>query len=85
MSMLLALRFSPAAPLAFVMAAGFIADSARLPLVVSNLVNLVSADYFGLGVGEDAAVMRPVNRGSVATSLLVLFLYFRRDLPPVYA
>ncbi len=85
MSMLLALRFSPAATLAFVMAAGFIADSASLPLVVSNLVNIVSADYFGLGFGEYAAVMLPVNLVSVATSLLVLFLYFRRDLPPVYA
>ncbi len=71
MSMLLALRFSPAATLAFVMAAGFIADSASLPLVVSNLVNIVSADYFGLGFGEYAAVMLPVNLVSVATSLLV--------------
>ena len=44
MSMLLALRFSPAATLAFVMGAGFIADTASLPLVVSNLVNIVSAD-----------------------------------------
>ena len=46
---------------------------------------LVSADYFGLGFGEYAAVMLPVNLVSVASSLLVLFLYFRRDLPPVYA
>ncbi|MCQ0166033.1 arsenical efflux pump membrane protein ArsB [Pseudomonas sp. S12(2018)] len=84
MSMLLALRFSPAATLAFVMAAGFIADTASLPLVVSNLVNIVSADYFGLGFGEYAAVMVPVNLVSVAATLLVLFLYFRRDIPVVY-
>ena len=85
MSMLVALRFSPAATLAFVMAAGFIADTASLPLVVSNLVNIVSADYFGLGFAEYASVMVPLNLASVAATLLVLFLYFRRDLPKHYA
>ncbi len=85
MSMLLALRFSPAATLAFVMAAGFIADTASLPLVVSNLVNIVSADYFGLGFSEYAAVMLPVNLASVSATLLVLFLFFRRDIPREYA
>ncbi|MHB0765901.1 arsenic transporter [Stutzerimonas sp. NM35] len=85
MSMLIALRFSPAATLAFVMAAGFIADTASLPLVVSNLVNIVSADYFGLGFSEYASVMVPVSLASVAATLLVLFLFFRRDLPQRYA
>ena len=84
MSMLLALRFSPAATLAFVMAAGFIADTASLPLVVSNLVNIVSADYFGLGFAEYASVMVPVSLVSVAATLLVLFVYFRRDVPQRY-
>jgi len=69
MSMLLALRFSPAATLAFVMGAGFIADTASLPLVVSNLVNIVSADYFKIGFNEYAAVMVPVNFVSVAATL----------------
>ncbi|MDH1265982.1 arsenic transporter [Pseudomonas sp. GD03944] len=85
MSMLVALRFSAATTLAFVMAAGFIADTASLPLVVSNLVNIVSADYFGLGFSEYASVMVPVNLVSVAATLLVLFLFFRRDLPQHYA
>lgn len=85
MSMLLALRFSPAATLAFVMAAGFIADTSSLPLVVSNLVNIVSADYFELGFAEYASVMVPVSLISVASTLLMLFLYFRKDVPPSYA
>lgn len=83
-SMLLALRFSSATTLAFVMAAGFIADTASLPLVVSNLVNIVSADYFHLGFAEYASVMLPVNLVSVATTLLVLYLFFRRDIPGRY-
>jgi arsenical pump membrane protein len=85
MSMLLALRFSPAATLAFVMAAGFIADTGSLPLVVSNLVNIVSADYFDLGFAEYASVMVPVSLASVAATLLVLFLFFRRDVPKRFA
>ncbi len=84
MAMLLALGFSPAATLAFVMAAGFIADTASLPLVVSNLVNIVSADYFKIGFTEYAAVMIPVNIASVAGSLGMLFLYFRRSIPTSY-
>ncbi|EKU29288.1 MULTISPECIES: arsenic transporter [Alcaligenes] len=84
MAMLLALGFSPAATLAFVMAAGFIADTASLPLVVSNLVNIVSADYFKLGFTDYAAIMAPVNIVSALASLVVLMLYFRRDIPAHY-
>ncbi|KAF0808528.1 arsenical pump membrane protein [Alcanivorax xiamenensis] len=82
--MLLALGFGPAATLAFIMAAGFIADTASLPLVVSNLVNIVSVDFFDIGFGEYATVMAVVNLVSVSASLLVLWLFFRRDVPAGY-
>ena len=84
MAMLVALGFSPAATLAFVMAAGFIADTASLPLIVSNLVNIVSADFFKIGFNEYAAVMVPVNIAAVLSSLAVLMLFFRRDIPATY-
>ena len=83
-AMLLALKFSPAATLAFVMAAGFIADTASLPLVVSNLVNIVSADYFDIDFARYASVMLPVNLVSVAASLAMLMWFFRRDIPRDY-
>ncbi|WP_095147848.1 arsenic transporter [Pseudomonas sp. Irchel s3a18] len=84
MSMLLALRFSPVATLAFVMGAGFIADTASLPLVVSNLVNIVSADFFHIGFNRYSAVMVPVNLVAVAATLAVLLWFFRRDIPARY-
>lgn len=84
MEMLLALGFGPAATLAFVMAAGFISDSASLPLVVSNLVNIVSADFFGLTFAEYAAVMVPVNFVAIAGSLAVLLALFGRAVPARY-
>ena len=84
MAMLLALGFSAAATLAFVMAAGFIADVASLPLVVSNLVNIVSADFFRIGFNAYAAVMIPVNIAAIVSALAVLMLYFRRDIPRHY-
>ncbi|KAB2661786.1 arsenic transporter [Brucella tritici] len=84
MAMLLALGFSEKATLAFVMAAGFIADTASLPLVVSNLVNIVSADFFKIGFNEYAMIMVPVNFAAVAATLAVLLLYFRRSIPAQY-
>ncbi|TAL77098.1 MAG: arsenic transporter [Burkholderiaceae bacterium] len=84
MAMLLALGFTPAATLAFVMAAGFIADTASLPLIVSNLVNIVSADFFDISFARYAAVMVPVNFVSIAATLLVLMLYFYRSIPVRY-
>jgi arsenical pump membrane protein len=83
-AMLSALRFPPRATLAFVMAAGFIADTASLPLVVSNLVNIVSSDYFGIGFARYAAVMAPVNLVSVAATLAALAWFFRKDIPASY-
>ena len=83
-AMLAALRFPPKATLAFVMAAGFIADTASLPLVVSNLVNIVSSDYFDIGFARYAAVMAPVNLVSVAATLAALAWFFRKEIPAHY-
>jgi arsenical pump membrane protein len=84
MAMLLALGFGVASTLAFVMATGFIADSASLPFVVSNLVNIVSADFFGIGFAEYAGVMVPVNAAAILASLAVLYFFYRRDIPLTY-
>lgn len=84
-AILTALRFSPATTLAFIMAAGFIADTASLPLVVSNLVNIVSADFFKVSFDRYALVMVPVNLVSVLASLVVLYGFYRKNIPNAYA
>ncbi|PYF98982.1 arsenite efflux membrane protein ArsB [Georgenia satyanarayanai] len=82
--MILALRFSPAVAFGLVIATGFIADTTSLPFVVSNLVNIVIADYFGIGFARYALVMVPVALVSLGASLVVLRLFFRRSIPGRY-
>ncbi len=83
-AMLRALGYKDKATLAFVMAAGFIADTASLPLIVSNLVNIVSADFFRIGFADYASVMVPVDMASIASTLVALLLFFRREIPTSY-
>ena len=80
-----ALGYGERATIAFVMAAGFISDMASLPLVVSNLVNIVSADFFHIGFGRYALVMVPVNLAAIAATLAALMLFYRKDIPRHYA
>ncbi|MEE7455953.1 arsenical efflux pump membrane protein ArsB [Methylorubrum populi] len=84
LAILLRLNFPPAAALAFIVACGFVADSTSLPLVISNLVNIVSANFFDVTFGRYAAVMVPVNLVSLLATLVVLWAYYRRDLPAAY-
>ncbi|MFB8791701.1 MAG: arsenic transporter [Potamolinea sp.] len=84
MEMLLVLRFSPKAVLAFVFATGFIADATSLPLPVSNLSNIIAVDYFNISFLRYSLVMIPLNFVAIASSLAVLWFYFDRYIPRHY-
>ena len=84
-AILLRLNFTPMATLAFIVATGFVADTTSLPLIISNLVNIVTANYFDISFGRYAAVMVPVNLVSLLATLLVVWLMFARDIPRDYA
>ena len=75
------LKLKPLSVFAFLMAGGFIGDSASNPLVISNLTNIVTAGYFHIGFSEYAARMFLPNLLSIVASIGILWLYFRKDIP----
>lgn len=67
--------------LAFLLAGGFISDSASLPFVFSNLTNIVTANYFNIGFAQYLANMIVPYIVSTIVSIVVLWIILRKDIP----
>ncbi|QKF74219.1 arsenical pump membrane protein [Aliarcobacter faecis] len=65
----------------FLLASGFISDSASLPFVFSNLTNIITANYFDITFMKYFFDMLVPFFVSITISTLVLWLYLRKDIP----
>ena len=66
---------------AFLLAGGFISDSASLPFVFSNLTNIITVDFFHIGFLEYFLTMYLPYIVSTLVSIVVLWFVFRKDIP----
>ena len=70
--------------LAFLFTAGLIADTAAMPLITSNPINILSADYFKYSFIDHLVFMGPVAVAVLLSSLLMIWLFFRKSIPTTY-
>ncbi len=68
------------AVLAFLFAISFVCDASSNALIISNLTNIITANYFALGFADFATTLFLPNLLGFLTALLLFLLVFRKAL-----
>lgn len=74
------LRLSRKGRLVFLLGVGFMADTASAPLMMSNLTNILTADFFGIEFGEYASKMLLPGLIAIGATLAVTSACFRKPI-----
>jgi arsenical pump membrane protein len=70
--------------MAYLFSAGLMADTAAMPLITSNPINILSADFFKYSFIDHLIFMGPVAVATIFSSLLLFWLFFRKQIPKAY-
>jgi len=84
LEIILALKIDDKGKMAYLFAAGLIADTAAMPLITSNPINILSADYFGYTFIDHLIIMAPIAVVTITTSMLIVYLFFCKKIPKTY-
>jgi arsenical pump membrane protein len=71
--------------LAYLFSAGLMADTAAMPLITSNPINIVSADFFKYSFIDHLTFMGPVAAATIISSLFLVYAFFRKKVPKSYS
>lgn len=74
------LKMSRNSRIIFLLGVGFMADTASAPLMMSNLTNILTADFFHLSFSEYASRMLLPGIMAIAATILVMVFYFRKTI-----
>jgi len=75
------MKIGPDGRMAYLFSAGLIADTAAMPLITSNPVNILSADFFGYSFVDHLIFMAPIAVVTILSSFVIVFLFFRKKIP----
>ena len=67
--------------LAYLFSAGLIADTAAMPLITSNPINILSADFFKYTFIDHLVFMGPIAIATIISSMLLVYVFFQEKNP----